>query len=375
MPGSTANTGPTKQLKVLMTADAVGGVWQYCVDLITELGNRGTEVMLATMGPRPNAVQREEVLAIPSATLVESDYALEWMPTPWKDVDASGKWLLDQQASFDADVIHLNGYAHASLPWKKPVAVVAHSCVYSWWRAVHGSTPGTEWAEYKSRVVDGVSAADVIVSPSAYMAAEIRNEYGVRPDKIRVIHNFTRAQVSQDVKKQPFVLGAGRIWDPAKNLELLDRIAPRLDWEVRIAGSSAGPGEEGSRSVSGRLLGHLKHGGLLDQMNAASIFVHPALYEPFGLSVLEAARARCCLVLSDIPSLRELWQDAAIFIDPRQPDAWVRELNRLARDPQQREILGLSAYSQSMKYKASSCLKQYCELYTSLMSSKAGVAA
>jgi glycosyltransferase involved in cell wall biosynthesis len=358
-----------------MTADAVGGVWRYCVDLITELAHCGTEIMLATMGPRPTPVQREEVLAIPRVSLVKSNYALEWMPDPWKDVDDASKWLLDLQFSFDADVIHLNGYAHASLPWKKPVAVVAHSCVYSWWRAVHGSMPGIEWAEYKRRVVNGLSAADVIVSPSAYMAAELRNEYGVSADKIRVIHNFTRAQVSQDAKKQPFVLGAGRIWDPAKNLELLDRIAPKLDWEVRIAGSTRGPEDSVSHSESARLLGNLKHPELLDQMDAASIFVHPALYEPFGLSVLEAARARCCLVLSDIPSLRELWQDTAIFIDPRQPDAWVRELNRLGRSPEQRETLGLLAYSQSMKYKASSSLKQYWELYASLIRSKTGVAA
>jgi glycosyltransferase involved in cell wall biosynthesis len=200
------------------------------------------------------------------------------------------------------------------------------------------------------------------------MAAEIRNEYGIREDKIRVIHNFTRAQILQDVRKQPLVLGAGRIWDPAKNLDLLDRIAPMLDWEVRIAGS-------GSPNHSACFLGSVQHAELMDQMSAAGIFAHPALYEPFGLSVLEAARARCCLVLSDIPSLRELWQDAAIFIDPRQPDAWVRGLNCLAHNPQQREILGLLAYSQSRKYKASSSLKQYWELYASLMSSKTGVAA
>jgi glycosyltransferase involved in cell wall biosynthesis len=217
-------------------------------------------------------------------------------------------------------------------------------------------------------VVDGLSAADVIVSPSAYMAAEIRNEYGVSVDKLRVIHNFTRAQISQGAKKQPFVLGAGRIWDPAKNLGLLDRIAPMLDWEVRIAGS-------GSPDHSACFLGSVPHAELMDQMSAAGIFAHPALYEPFGLSVLEAARAHCCLVLSDIPSLRELWQNAAIFIDPRQPETWLRELNRLARNPQRGESLGLLAYSQSMRYNASSSLKQYWELYASLVSSKTGVAA
>ncbi len=295
-----------------MTADAAGGVWQYCVDLITSLVSNGAEVMLATMGPRPTAEQRQQLLSLPRLTSVESDYALEWMPDAWGDVDASGKWLLDLESDFDPDLIHLNGYAHATLPWSKPTLVMAHSCVYSWWRAIHGSAPGPEWAEYKKRVAGGLSSCDAIVSPSEWMARVLEDEYGISLEKIRTIHNFTRAQVSPASNKQPFVLAAGRLWDVAKNLELLDRIAPQLDWEVRIAG----PGSPGQAA---RFLGALPHAELLDEMSAAGIFAHPALYEPFGLVVLEAARAGCCLVLSDIPSLRELWDGAAVFLDPREP--------------------------------------------------------
>jgi glycogen synthase len=380
MLGSAAetNNGP---LKILMTADAVGGVWRYCVDLAAELVVSGAEVMIATMGPRPSDEQRREVLLIQHLHLVEGDYALEWMPDAWEDVDAAGKWLLDVESSFDPDVVHLNGYAHASLPWTRPVAVAAHSCVYSWWRAVHGCAPGFEWAEYKRRVTDGMSAADVIVSPSVHIAGELEREYGVGEDKIRVIHNFTRAQVSPSEKKQPFVLAAGRIWDIAKNLELLDWIAPKLDWEVRIAGDAIGSGNSVGPESSMRngrhasFLGALPHPELMKQISVASIFAHPALYEPFGLSVLEAARAGCCLVLSDIPSLRELWDGAATFINPREPESWTRELNRLSRNPREREALGDLAHSQSMKYRTSLSVKQYQEVYESLVSSNAGVAA
>src|SRR6185312_15110567 len=87
-------------------------------------------------------------------------------------------------------------------------------------------------------------------------------------------------------------------------------------------------------------LGHIPSADLLDLMGRASIFAHPALYEPFGLAVLDAARARCCLVLADIPSLRELWGEAAVFVDPRDPAAWIRELNSLSRDPSRRGQLG-----------------------------------
>jgi glycosyltransferase involved in cell wall biosynthesis len=358
-----------------MTADAVGGVWRYSVDLAAALVDHGAEVLIATMGPRPSDEQRHELLSIPRVRLVESDYALEWMPDTWGDVDAPGHWLLALQSSFDPDVIHLNGYAHASLRWNKPVAVVAHSCVYSWWRAVHGCAPGPEWSEYKRRVADGLSAADIVISPSAYMAGELQREYGVSPDKFRIIHNFSRAQVSPSTEKLPFMLAAGRVWDAAKNIGLLERIAPELDWEIHIAGDADGPESSMRKGQSAYFLGSLPHAELMKQMSLAGIFVHPALYEPFGLSVLEAARARCCLVLSDIPSLRELWDGAAVFIEACQPEAWVRELNRLARNPAERESMGQLAYSQSMKYTASSSVKQYREVYRSLVSSNAGVAA
>ena len=51
-------------------------------------------------------------------------------------------------------------------------------------------------------------------------------------------------------------------------------------------------------------------------LRRASIYAFPAKYEPFGLSVLEAALARCALVLGDTQSLREIWRDAAIYVPP-----------------------------------------------------------
>jgi glycogen synthase len=374
MPAS-ATDDSNKPLRVLMTADAVGGVWRYSVDLGAALVEHGVEVLIATMGPPASEEQRNELLSVARLRVAQSDYALEWMPDAWEDVDASAHWLLALESSFDPDVIHLNGYAHASLRWNRPVAVVAHSCVYSWWRAVHGCAPDPEWSEYKRRVIDGLLAADIVIAPSTYMASELQREYGISLDKVRVIHNFTRAQVPARAKKQPFILAAGRVWDAAKNIELLDRIAPELDWEVRIAGDASDPESSMRKRRSGCFLGSLPHSELMREMTAAAIFAHPALYEPFGLSILEAARARSCLVLSDIPSLRELWDGAAIFVDPREPAAWIRELNRLAHNSSERESLGQLAYSQSLKYGAGSSVQQYCELYGSLVSSNSGVAA
>ncbi len=67
-------------------------------------------------------------------------------------------------------------------------------------------------------------------------------------------------------------------------------------------------------------------------MGEAAIFAHPARYEPFGLAVLEAAMAGCALVLGDIPTLRELWDGAAVFVAPGRPDRLGEALAALAAD-------------------------------------------
>jgi glycosyltransferase involved in cell wall biosynthesis len=76
-------------------------------------------------------------------------------------------------------------------------------------------------------------------------------------------------------------------------------------------------------------LGTLSDMAVAEAMAAARIFASPALYEPFGLAVLEAAQAGLPLVLADIPTLRELWDGAAIFLPSHDEGAWATTLEAL----------------------------------------------
>jgi glycogen(starch) synthase len=351
-----------KPIKILMTTDAVGGVWQYSVDLIRGLGENA-EVLLATLGPHPSTEQKQQLKSLPQVQLCQSGYALEWMSDPWRDIDAAGEWLLSTQAAFKADVIHLNGYTHAVLPWQKPVVVVAHSCVYSWWHAVHGCAPGPEWAEYYRRVANGLSACQAVVAPSRFMAHEVEREYSVPPEKIKIIHNFSATPDLFATAKEPFCLAAGRLWDQAKNLSILAEIALHLRWPIYLAGDDKGPETPVAVPDSLRTLGRLSNAELLGYMSRAGIFLHPTLYEPFGLSVLEAARCGCCLVLSDVASLRELWSQSAIFIDGRKPQEWVCKVNQLISNPEQRLHWGEAAREHSERYSEQDSITAYQNLY------------
>src|SRR5881227_3519415 len=123
----------------------------------------------------------------------------------------------------------------------------------------------------------------------------------------------------------------------------LDAAAAGLPWPVYVAGETEGP--DGSAAVASavKLLGSIARAELRGWMARASIFAAPALYEPFGLGVLEAARSGCALVLSDIASFRELWDGCAEFVDPRDPGALASALRRLASDPLRRAALAIRA--------------------------------
>src|SRR5436305_10365958 len=87
--------GWAQPLRILMTADAVGGVWTYALELARALAPHRVHVSLATMGPRPSAEQKLDAAEIPNLKLFESDFRLEWMEDPWCDVARAGEWLLE----------------------------------------------------------------------------------------------------------------------------------------------------------------------------------------------------------------------------------------------------------------------------------------
>src|SRR5690606_31527039 len=135
-----------------------------------------------------------------------------------------------------------------------------------------------------------------------------------------------------DVPKDRYAFAAGRWWDEGKNAEVLDRAAPLMRWPLVLAGQVRGPNGQSVEIRNALHRGSLPHPELMAMMQRAAIFVSPSIYEPFGLAALEAARAGCALVLADIPTYRELWEDAAVFFDPRNAGDLARTVNTVSLD-------------------------------------------
>ena len=365
-------------MKILISTDTVGGVFTYTAELAAALEAAGDEVAVATMGPRLRRAQRE---VLPTR-VHESGYRLEWMEDPWDEVAAAGEWLLRLEEEERPDVVHLCSYAHGAVPFQAPKVLVAHSCVLSWWRAVHGTEAPGRWNRYREEMAAGLRGADALVAPSRAMLAEVERDHELRPGSAVVIHNGSAtpprqrtspgelhqlllpAGVEVDAVREAggLVLGSGRFWDEAKNLATLDAAAEGLGWPVVIAGDLA----EGEAPRHARSAGFLDSEALAALRGEASIYAAPAVYEPFGLGILEAARNRCALVLGDIPSLRELWGDAALFVDPRDPDMLRGALEALIGERFLREDLAERAQRRAAIYSMGRTMSAYRGLYQSL---------
>lgn len=352
--------------RVLMTADTVGGVWHYALALSRSLTERGIEVVLATMGARLSPDQRMETEQIDGLRVYDSAFRLEWMIDPWPDVYAAGEWLLEIAAREHPDVIHLNNFTHGDLPWERPVLMVGHSCVHSWFAAVRDSVPPPEWDTYRKRVAGGLAAATLVVAPTRAMLASLRRHYDVRFDGLHISNGMTQHEYRVG-RKEPLVFAAGRVWDEAKNLSMLDAVAPALDWPVYIAGSLDHP-DGGTLSVGNALaLGLLGRADMRRWFSRAAIYALPARYEPFGLSALEAGLSGCALILGDIPTLREIWGDAAVFVDPRDAESLEHAVRALISDEERRTDLARRATARARLFSTERMTRSYLSAYDRLL--------
>jgi glycosyltransferase involved in cell wall biosynthesis len=290
------------------------------------------------MGRPLDRAQREEAEAVPDIRIHQSDFALEWEDDPWEEVDEAAQWLLDIARTVRPDVVHVNGYAHAALPWTAPVVCAAHSCVLSWWRAVKREPAPPRYDEYRNRVAAGLNAADVVIAPSHAMLECLTREYGFSGTGVAIANGRT-ASLFHSAQKDQFVLTSGRVWDEGKNIEALCTVSESVSWPVCVAGDSMHPDGSVRPTPGVRTLGRLSTTELSTWFARAPIYALPARYEPFGLSAVEAALSGCALVLGDIPSLREVWGDAALYVFPEDHSELAGSIERVIRSSTLREDL------------------------------------
>lgn len=353
--------------RVLLTGDTAGGVWTYVNELAEALIKRDVNVCLATFGPSPSVSQEADAASVCGLDWHHLTSRLEWMTDPWDDLRRAGEWLQDLCRFVQPELIHLNTLSHGELDWGVPVVTTVHSCVCSWWSAVKQSPLPSEWRDYRQAVEKSLRSTNLIVAPTSSLLRSVLRHYALHDVESTVVFNGRSGQRFHESTKQPILLTVGRVWDEAKNLQALANLAPDLPWPVYVAGETTSPDGIAAGSRGYQPLGMLSPADLATWYGLASIYAAPAKYEPFGLAVLEAALSGCALVLSDIPSFREIWSDAALFCEAGDKRALESSIRALIDDAKIRESMGQRAKARAMQFTQSRMVEGYLGAYTKAM--------
>ncbi len=396
-----------------MTADTVGGVWQYATDLARALKPHGMETTIAVLGPMVSGVQLADVDTRPSPltaspakagaqprgggadddhhatagsldpglrrggaeegegpNIIHTDLPLDWLCAGPDPVLHAGQAIADLARDLRADVIQLNSPTLAAAArFPAPVVAVAHGCTATWWNAAHGCAPDPAYRWQADLMRAGLLAADAAVAPSAAFAADLQRAYALPTVPLAIHNGRATGEAGQGVPARaaaPWAFTAGRLWDRVKNTAVLDRAAARLSVPLRAAGPVTGPHGETVRPDHLQLLGTLSADALAAELARRPVFVSATSFEPFGLAVLEAAAAGCALVLSDIPTFRELWDDTAVFVAPQDEAAIAAAIEALLADPERRETLAQAARARAARYTPGATAAAMAALYARL---------
>ena len=345
-------------MRVLLVTDAVGGVWIYSLELARGLKALGVETVLAVMGPSPSTEQREEAREF---DLIDTGLPLDWLETNPGAMHRAGDDIAAIAEREGADVIQTCSAAFlADSRIDRPCVAVQHSCIASWWAAVKNAPLPSDFVWRRDLVECGLNRAAAVVAPTIAFAADTARIYDVH---VTAIHNGRRTAATAPAPQGDFVFTASRLWDEGKNIATLDTAAAMLDVRFEAAGPTRGPNGTKVDLTDICSLGEIRPSRLSALLGARPIYASAALYEPFGLSVLEAAQAGCALILSDIPTHRELWDGAAVFLPARDAIAFAEAIRKLLCDGDERNELGLLARARAQTYSPERMARGMADIY------------
>ena len=176
-----------------------------------------------------------------------------------------------------------------------------------------------EWVDERTRALHvpkahhAAKTCDVIFANSAYTADDVASTLGFPRERIVVaypgIHPRFKPEGPAAEGDYVLALGGG---GPRKNLERASAAAEIAGIELRVAGADGFVGDE----------------RLAELYRGARALVFPSLFEGFGIPIVEAMASGTPAVVSSHPSLDEASGDAAVRVDPNDPEAIAAGIER-----------------------------------------------
>ena len=207
---------------------------------------------------------------------------------------------------------------------------------------VQGRTKRMHGAKYRN----AARTCDVVFVNSEFTKGEVVELLGVPGEKVVVAYpGVDLAPVvdgeSHSRPDRPYVLTVATL-EPRKNLETL-LAAPLPEGHALTVVGAAGWGPQPALDRPDVItLGYVDDGELARLYRGAAAFVYPSRFEGFGIPIVEAMTAGVPVVASSHPSLNEASGDAALRVDPDDPDAFGAALDEAIRRRDELVPLGLA---------------------------------
>lgn len=278
-----------------------------------------------------------EIIEIPCVTCAKS------IEETIKNVSKFNKNIVRafEARGFAFDIIH-------SHDWLCIASAKKMSCKYGvpWIHTVHSLEHIRAAEETRSKISEieknGILNANKIIAVSALLKNEILKKYKRPPEKIDVIRNYTsmaRNEISENeiTERKKTVLFVGRLAQQ-KSVETLiaafkDVLIAHPDASLVIAGEG---NLKKSLMAFARINGIEKSvyfKGYVDEKTLASlyleasVFVSPSVFEPFGITILDAAEFGAPIIATkDTGALEIFGKESAKIIEPQNPRALAKEI-------------------------------------------------
>ncbi len=183
---------------------------------------------------------------------------------------------------------------------------------------------------------------------------------------------FTKAVEKVD-RPYPYIVYTGSLY-PHKNVSYVLSILEQMHelHAVIVSGRSVFQTSFWSEVLKRKLEQRVHIEPSLDDASVASLYgsaialVFPSFSEGFGLPGLEAMACGCPVLASDIPVFHEVYQDAAMFIDPYDATSAVRELKQLIHEPKIKALYQRKAETLMRLYSWKHMAQQTLQVYESV---------
>jgi glycosyltransferase involved in cell wall biosynthesis len=329
---------------VFLVPGAAGGMETYARELIPELvvaapGNRFT-AFITPEAARTDGPWREltESVIVP----VDPVNRVEWV---------RGEQQLLPPRAQRAGVELMHSFASTGPAWGRFRRVVTiHDLIY---RTLPEAHPGVRALGMRLLVPLAAHRSDRVIADSAATAEDVRRYLHVAPERVDVVAlgigrrrgaAMAEAELRTrlDAGERPILLtvsaklahkNLGRLIAALASIPADERPLLILPgYETPHEAELRNRAHELGVSDDVRFLGWISSEELEGLYAAAAAFVFPTLAEGFGLPVLEAMSRGVAVACSDIPILREVAGDDALFFDPRSEPAIAGAIGRLLGD-------------------------------------------